>query len=83
MQSDCFGLASLREAVAAVEVAREGALRVAVAELVEPSGQSSGQLALRGAPPLLHMPMELPTVTYCPTSDLTMTICVPLATHWK
>ena len=83
MQSDCFGLASLREAVAAVEGAREGALRVAVAELVEPSGQSSGQLAPRGAPLLLHTPMELPTVTYCPTSDLTMTTCVPLATHWK
>ena len=82
MQWDCFGLASLRETVAEEEV-REGALRVAVGELVEPNGQSSGQLARRGAPLLLHTPMELPTVTYCPTSDLTMTTCVPLATHWK
>ena len=51
MQLDCFGLASLRETVAVEEV-REGALKVAVGELVEPNAQSSGQLGRRGAPPL-------------------------------
>ena len=77
MQSDCSGLAPLREAAVAA------AVRVAVAELVEPSGQSSGQPALRGAPLLRHTPMKLPTVTYCPNSDLTMMTCVRLTTHWK
>ena len=43
----------------AVVVAREVALRVEVAELVERSGQWSGQLVLRGAPLLAPTRTEL------------------------
>ena len=82
MQFDCLGLASLLGTVAVV-AAREVALRVEVAELVERSGQWSGQLALRGAPLLLPTPMGLPTETHYPNSDSTMTPCVRLTTHWK
>ena len=83
MQSDCLGLAPLLGTVAVVVAAREVALRVEVAELVERSGQWSGQLALQGALLLLPTPTELPTETHYPNSDSTMTPCVRLTTHWK
>ena len=69
--------------VVAVVVAREVALRVEVAELVERSGQWSGQLVLRGAPLLAPTRTELATEMHYPNSVSTMTTCVRLTTHWK
>ena len=85
MQSDCLGLAPLLGTVAMVAVAAAGevALGVEVAELVERSGQWSGQLALQGALLLLPTPTELPTETHYSNSGSTMTPCVRLTTHWK
>ena len=81
MQSDCLVLEPLLEMV--VVAVREAAPGAEVSELVEHSGQRSGQLALRGALLQLPTPTELPTGPHCLNSDSTMTNCVRLATHWK